>query len=216
LISERSGNIADLRDEIIQSSLTLFEKYGFHGVSVNQIVKKAGTSKGGFYHHFSSKDELLYVIHDTFITHVIQKAINANSTYESPAKKLQAIIKDFVKVFDLYKAHLAVFYQENKYLKPEYEIQIKKKRDQFRQMIVQVISEGKKSGEFRQDLPVEITAMAILGMVNWTYKWYQTDGENTIDEIGDIYMDLILRAVLEPESILSAEYEDLLIEQPFF
>jgi hypothetical protein len=140
----------------------------------------------------------------------------ANSTYESPTKKLQAIIKDFVKVFDLYKAHLAVFYQENKYLKPEYEIQIKKKRDQFRHMIVQVISEGKKSGEFRQDLPVEITSMAVLGMVNWIYKWYQPDGENTIDEIGDIFMDLILRAVLKPESILSAGYKDLLIERPFF
>ncbi|MFA1820792.1 TetR/AcrR family transcriptional regulator [Virgibacillus oceani] len=208
--------MAGLREEIVQSSLNLFEKYGFHGVSVNQIVKEAGTSKGGFYHHFSSKDELLYVIHDTFITHVIQKAMIANSTYESPTKKLQAIIKDFVKVFDLYKAHLAVFYQENKYLKPEYEIKIKKKRDQFRQMIVQVISEGKKNGEFRQDLPIEITAMAVLGMVNWTYKWYQPDGENTIDEIGDIYMDLILSAILEPESISSAGYMDLLIEKPFF
>lgn len=158
----------------------------------------------------------MYVIHDTFITHVIRKAMIANNTYASPTKKLQAIIKDFVKVFDLYKAHLAVFYQENKYLKPEYEVEIKQKRDQFRHMIVQVIREGKKSGEFRQDLPVEITAMAVLGMVNWTYKWYQPDGENTIEEIGDIFMDLILHAVLKPEFLTGTAYENVLIEKPFF
>ncbi|GAB3796781.1 hypothetical protein GCM10028868_17090 [Virgibacillus kimchii] len=126
---------------------------------------------------------------------------------------MQAIIKDFVKVFDLYKAHLVVFYQENKYLKPEYEEKIKKKRDQFRKMIVHVISEGKKSGEFRQGLSVDITAMAVLGMVNWIYKWYQPDGEKTIEEIGNIYIDLILHAVIKPETIISTEYEELLIEK---
>ncbi|WP_230136873.1 TetR/AcrR family transcriptional regulator, partial [Peribacillus frigoritolerans] len=43
---------------MIETSLTLFDQHGFHGVSVNEIVKACGTSKGGFYHHFSSKDEL--------------------------------------------------------------------------------------------------------------------------------------------------------------
>ncbi len=156
------------------------------------------------------------MIHDAFITHVIHKAMIANNTYASPTKKLQAIIKDFVKVFDLYKAHLAVFYQENKYLRPEYDKQIKKKRDEFRHMIVQVISEGKNSGEFRRDLSVDITAMAVLGMVNWIYKWYQPDGENSIEEIGDIFTDLILHAVLKPEFIKNTEYSQLLIEKTFF
>ena len=179
----------------------LFEKYGFHGVTVNQIVKDVGTSKGGFYHHFTSKDELLFVIHDTFITYVLEKAIIATNNYESPTEKLQIIIKDFVKVFDLYKPHISVFYQENIYVKPEYEILIKKKRDQFKQIINEAVSEGKEQGEFRDDLPSEITTMAILGMVNWTYKWYRQSGEKTIEEIGDIFVDLILRAVLKTEKI---------------
>lgn len=49
---------------------------------------------------------------------------------------------------------------------------------------------------FRSELPVEITGMSILGMVNWSYKWYKRDGGKTIDEIGDIYVDLILQALL--------------------
>src|SRR5699024_3629475 len=127
--------MADIRERIIHASLLLFEKEGFHGATVKQIVEKAGTSKGGFYHHFSSKDELLFVIHDTFITYVLDKATIANAAYHSPTKKLRAIVKDFVKVFDLYKAHIAVFYRETIYLKPEYEILVKKKRDQFKQII---------------------------------------------------------------------------------
>ncbi|GAB3066493.1 TetR/AcrR family transcriptional regulator [Virgibacillus ainsalahensis] len=210
------GFITDLRQKIIQSSLLLFEKHGFHGVTVKQIVEDVGTSKGGFYHHFTTKDELLFVIHDTFITYVLEKAKIANETYDSPTKKLQAIVKDFVKVFDIYKPYIVVFYQENVYLKSQYELQIKKKRDQFKQMIKQAIHEGKECGEFRENLPVEITTMAILGMVNWTYKWYQQSGHKSIDEIGDIFVDLILHAVLQIETIAGKEYENVLIEKPFF
>ncbi|WP_031335546.1 MULTISPECIES: TetR/AcrR family transcriptional regulator [Virgibacillus] len=202
----------ELRDKIIQTSLLLFEKYGYHGVTVNQIVEDVGTSKGGFYHHFSSKDELLYLIHDTFITYVLDKAMQANNMYQSPTNKLQAIIKDFVKVFDIYKPQISVFYQENIYLKQTYESLIKEKRDRFKQLIFQTIQEGKANGEFRQDLPVEITGMAILGMVNWTYKWYQQTGKYSIEEISDIFVDLILHAILQ-QDINSHAYESILVDK---
>lgn len=181
--------------------MLLFEQYGFHGVTVKQIVESVGTSKGGFYHHFSSKDELLFVIHDTFISHVLEKAVNASTTYHSPTTRLRKIINEFVNVFDIYKPHLSVFYQESIYLKPRYEKLVKEKRSQFKQIVKQAIIDGIKCGEFRENLSVDITTMAILGMVNWMYKWYHKSGENTIDEISEIYVDLILHAVLQPAMI---------------
>nr|GGG77787.1 hypothetical protein GCM10011398_23710 [Virgibacillus oceani] len=131
----------------------------------------------------------------------MEKAIIANETYDSPTMKLQAIIKDFVKVFDLYKPHISVFYQETIYLKPQYEQLVKKKREKFKLLILDSIREGKASGEFRQDMSVDITGMAILGMVNWTYKWYKQNGAKSIEEIGDIFVDLILRSVLSEEML---------------
>ncbi|MGY0691674.1 TetR/AcrR family transcriptional regulator [Virgibacillus sp. FSP13] len=203
--------MTDLRSRIIQAALLLFERHGFHGVTVNQIVEDVGTSKGGFYHHFTSKDELLFVIHDTFITYVLEKAEFANKTYASPTEKLQAIVKEFVKVFDLYKPHIAVFYQETIYLKPRYETLVKQKRDQFKQIVLEALHEGKACGEFRQDLSVEITGMAILGMVNWTYKWYRQTGTKTIDEIGDIFVDLILHSVLNENGLTNNSDKNMLI-----
>ncbi|MDC3425910.1 TetR/AcrR family transcriptional regulator [Aquibacillus sp. 3ASR75-11] len=188
--------MGQLKDTILQTSLELFDKYGYHGVAVNQIVEASGTSKGGFYHHFQSKDELLYVIHDQFITYALEKATYAVQHYESPPKRLEEVVRSFVKVFDIYKPYISVFYQESTYLKPPYDHKIKQKRAAFKQIIFQVVEEGKQSGDFRSELPVEITGMAILGMVNWTYKWYQKDGEKTIEEIADIFANIILHAVL--------------------
>ncbi|GGH77699.1 AcrR family transcriptional regulator [Pullulanibacillus pueri] len=188
--------MTELRDRIIETSLLLFEKHGFHGVTVNDIVNHCGTSKGGFYHHFRSKDELLFVIHDTFITYVLDKAHDAISKYSEPKLQLHAIIQSFAKVFDLYKSHISVFYQESNYLKPQFEQLIKKKRDEFKTIVFQVIQKGQQTGEFRKTLPIEIAGMSLLGMVNWTYKWYQKDGEKSIEEISELFTDIIYHGIL--------------------
>ncbi|MCP8616390.1 TetR/AcrR family transcriptional regulator [Salirhabdus salicampi] len=190
---------------MIHSSLHLFEKHGFHGVTVKDIVEYCGASKGGFYHYFHSKDELLFVIHDTFITYVLRKANHAITTYQNPTEQLKAIIHSFVKVFDLYKSHIAVFYQESNYLKPHFESQIKKKRDEFKQIIFDVIQEGQRQQHFRNELPVEITGMSILGMVNWTYKWYRQDGPKSIEDISAVYTDIIMQGILTDEAKETAE-----------
>lgn len=46
------------RDNIIKTSAELFRKHGLDGVSVNDIMAAVGLTHGGFYGHFSSKDEL--------------------------------------------------------------------------------------------------------------------------------------------------------------
>lgn len=185
-----------LKERIIDTSIALFEQHGYHGVTVDRIAVETNTSKGGFYHNFKSKDELLYEIHDTFISYVLKKANEAYENYTTPTERLCAIIQSFTKVFDLYKPHITVFYQENTYLKEEYEQKINKKRDLYKQIIFKVIREGIEAGEFRSELPAEITGMSIIGMVNWSYKWFNPKGPMTIEEIAAIFIDLILHSIL--------------------
>lgn len=189
-----------LKDRIIDTAINLFEKHGYHGVTVDRIVAESNTSKGGFYHNFKSKDELLYDIHDLFISYVLQKANEAYENYTTPTERLCAIIQSFTKVFDMYKPHITVFYQENTYLKEEYEQKINEKRDLYKQIIFKVIEEGIESGVFRKELPREIIGMSIIGMVNWTYKWFNPNGPMTIDEIAAVFIDLILHSLLTEEA----------------
>lgn len=189
-----------LKDRIIDTAIDLFEKHGYHGVTVDRIVAESNTSKGGFYHNFKSKDELLYDIHDLFISYVLQKANEAYENYTTPTERLCAIIQSFTKVFDMYKPHITVFYQENTYLKEEYEQKINEKRDLYKQIIFKVIEEGIESGVFRKELPREIIGMSIIGMVNWTYKWFNPNGPMTIDEIAAVFIDLILHSLLTEEA----------------
>jgi AcrR family transcriptional regulator len=202
------------KQRIIETALQLFEEYGYHGVTVDKIVQESGTSKGGFYHNFKSKDQLLYTIHDTFITYVLNKAQEAYENWDTPTEKLYAIIKSFVMMFDQYRSHVTVFYQESLYLAPEYFQEIKKKRDRYKETMFAVIQEGIDKEEFRPEIPVPITSMAVFGMINWTYKWYKTDGHYSIEEIADIYADLILQSILKKKELENANYAHFFLNKP--
>jgi AcrR family transcriptional regulator len=46
------------RATIVRAARRLFNRFGFDGVSVDQIMAEAGLTHGGFYRHFDSKSDL--------------------------------------------------------------------------------------------------------------------------------------------------------------
>ena len=49
-------------EHILQTAEQLLTTCSYEKLSVNVICEKAGVSKGGFYHHFSSKDEIIAIL----------------------------------------------------------------------------------------------------------------------------------------------------------
>ena len=50
---------AEKKEKIIECALRLIEEKGYDNVSVSEITKAAGVSKGAFYIHFNSKEDLI-------------------------------------------------------------------------------------------------------------------------------------------------------------
>jgi TetR/AcrR family transcriptional repressor of nem operon len=46
------------REKIVDSARHLFNRRGFTGVSIDDIMADAGLTRGGFYNHFATKEEL--------------------------------------------------------------------------------------------------------------------------------------------------------------
>ncbi len=61
-----ADHAAQTRQRIVESARRLFNRKGLTEVSIEEIMQGAGLTRGGFYHHFRTKDEL-YV---EAITHV--------------------------------------------------------------------------------------------------------------------------------------------------
>src|SRR5271157_3525822 len=61
LVMHREATI-DPRQEILRTAARLFQQRGYDATSMNDVAAALKFSKGGLYHHFQSKDEILYDI----------------------------------------------------------------------------------------------------------------------------------------------------------
>jgi AcrR family transcriptional regulator len=53
-------------EEILKAAVNEFLEKGYEGSSVESIARRAGITKGGIYHHFRSKDEILLAANKKF------------------------------------------------------------------------------------------------------------------------------------------------------
>jgi AcrR family transcriptional regulator len=58
---------AGARERVLDAAVELFAQQGYDGTSVSQVISRAGVAKGGFYHHFASKEALLYEVYGDLI-----------------------------------------------------------------------------------------------------------------------------------------------------
>lgn len=84
------------RQELLNAAEKLFCQQGYEKTSVQDILSETGMSKGGFYHHFSGKDEVLSGL-------CIRRAERANAyTAEalqqagSPVGRINAVLRGFM------------------------------------------------------------------------------------------------------------------------
>lgn len=54
------------KEHILKNAFALFMQKSFKEVTMKDIVEKTGMSKGAFYHHFSSKEEVFREVVDTY------------------------------------------------------------------------------------------------------------------------------------------------------
>lgn len=184
-----------LRNDIINAALNLFLNKGFHPTTVTDIVTAAGCSKGGFYHHFSSKDELLLHIHNTFITYELNMGMAAMQRPVSATERLKQIIIDLVESIEIFRPHVTVFFEERRVLSSDKFSLVTEKRDQYENLVHELIKEGVRKGEFHSDLNTKIATLALFGMCNWTYQWLRPNGSLTAREIAEIFFDIFFNGI---------------------
>jgi TetR/AcrR family transcriptional repressor of nem operon len=80
------------RARIVESARALFNRHGFEQVSIDRIMADAGLTRGGFYHHFGSKDELYAAAVASFTTCNPFRASLADRPAPAPPQLARALV----------------------------------------------------------------------------------------------------------------------------
>ena len=78
----------ETRARITEAAIKLFSHQGYNKASVDDICAEAGISKGAFYHHFKSKQDLFLALLDGWLQ-TIDQAIEASKDRTAPETFMQ-------------------------------------------------------------------------------------------------------------------------------
>ena len=181
------------RQAILDSAVSLFEEYGYDVTSVQQIVDKAERTKGAFYHHFESKEDLLHEIQDGFIDYQLELARSVLERHLPSDEKLRRfIIEVLMEPIERYKSEITIYLHEQRFLDEAAFGQIRVKRDELANIVNGLIERGVAEGLLRDLGPTRIVSLGIIGMTAWAHTWMTSSDTHSPREIGEIYAAMAL------------------------
>ncbi len=88
-------NSKQTKERIIATAVQLFMEKGFEKTSMQDIANTLGMSKGGIYHHFKSKEEIIHVVRENKANNVEENLNKWLDTIDAPStkEKLTAILE---------------------------------------------------------------------------------------------------------------------------
>jgi AcrR family transcriptional regulator len=86
------------RAKIVDSARVLFNRHGFDQVSIDDVMKSAGLTRGGFYKHFTSKDELYASAVQSFTTcnPFAKQLASPKAPQRSPRELARLLVKTYL------------------------------------------------------------------------------------------------------------------------
>lgn len=182
---------------IIQAALELFVRKGYHGTSIDDIMRKVGLTKGALYAHFSGKGDLLLRMIRELKSQYIDRLIQAGKEHQGDAlEKLNRIVS-FNAQFAVENQELCVFLTfitTELNADVDFEPALKGIYREYQKFISQLVGQGIRQGLFRKELDPDLTALVFIALHDgtlhqWVLNRFQVDGEQYVRTFRKIFLD---------------------------
>jgi AcrR family transcriptional regulator len=188
-------NLNKPREVILDVATRLFGETGYTGTTMREIANAVGVLPGSLYAHIDGKETLLFEIVEGGIDRFLDATSDA-SKVKDPADRIRAAVKAHLGVVAESPDRTLVVFHQWRYLKGPNRARVLDKRKRYEDVFVKVMDDGIASGAFSARIDAKIAVLSILGSLNWTAEWFQPDGPEGPEQIGERLADTILWGLL--------------------
>jgi TetR/AcrR family fatty acid metabolism transcriptional regulator len=157
----------ETRARLLQAATSVLARSGFERATVDEIVREAGFSKGAFYVHFESKDELFWAILEERFSprqEALRQAVDHSKPIDDNVRTVLSAVFGLLgddplwgSLFMEFHAHAARNEEVRRRLGTMYEA--------WRQLIVDILNVTRQAGRIRKDADLELMATVLVATV---------------------------------------------------
>lgn len=188
-----------VREQLISIAAEIFNTKGYAQTSMGDIANALGLGRSALYHYFRNKEEIFATLmeEEAVIPYNALLKLAEQPGLTAAQRLRRAIFDGIVRRLSGGARFLVVSRMESEIpaqVEPVYNSSKRKILDLY----AGFIADGVASGEFRK-VDAKIAAFAVIGMANWTSRWYQPSGSKRPEEIADIIADLAIRGLIRED-----------------
>lgn len=188
---------------IIAAAAQLFSDRGFRGTSLADVAESVGTDRASLYYYIGSKEEAFHEI--------VREAAESNARQaeeiragEGPAPaRIRTLITNLMISYAEHP-YLFVYIQEDLSrvtdTRSKWSQQMRAINRRYDDAVVGIIDSGFADGSIRPIGSARVIANAIIGMVNWSHRWYRTRAATmpSAADIAETFAETILNGLASP------------------
>ena len=184
---QRHKTTAVRKDQIVNAAKKLIIKHGSENLTIRAIAHEVGLTEGALYRHFKSKRDILSLLADTIEADLLGDIKVSNIEGESYSKILDSILRGHLSAIKQRQGisfqviAMCISFGDKKLNKRLSEI-----INKYIEEIKSLLRRGVESGELRQDLDLNGTALLFFGMIQslvniWALSNYEINLEKTYE-----------------------------------
>ena len=190
--------VVDSRQEILRTAARLFQQQGYDATSMNDVAAALKLSKGGLYHHFQSKDEILFHIMSHAMDITEERVIAPARRIADPEERLRTLIRLHIDVvLSVRDREITVMLHENHPLPPPLRKRINARKKDYIHFVEGVITDVQRARQSKGVVSPRAAVFALVGMINWIYQWYSPEGSLNGEDLVRQYTEIFFAGALQ-------------------
>jgi AcrR family transcriptional regulator len=180
-----------------RTAAQLFRDRGYDATSVSDVARALGMTKAGLYHHFESKEALLFEIMMYGLERVRDEVIVPVRTVRDPEERLRQLIVRHARIATRGQGAIAHLGDEIRALPASSRRQVEQRMRVYFDLIRDTLIELKAAGRLRAIDPT-VGAFSLLGMILWLPRWFRVSGRLDQASVANDIASFALGGLLTP------------------
>jgi AcrR family transcriptional regulator len=191
----RSEQYPEIQRNILKRAAAVFASVSYATSTISDLAHATGVSRGALYHYFPSKEAILCGILEDHLVEFLEMIDKALQSNLSAVDQLRAVTKDIVEFNTQSPNEQVLLLNDLNHLSDDDRDRLKGLERQILDRLSDLLIRVDIAGRIT---PVNkrVYTMMYLGIVNYTFAWYDPNGPVSPAGYADLATDLFLNGLL--------------------